>query len=404
MSRSPSSPWLPLAVFLLTSQTGCADRDRPTRFTVRDSAGIEIAESTAPAWPEGEGWRLSPELVLTIGLAQGAEEYELYDVASALQVGTGEVAVACGGTNQVRFYDSTGAFLRAVGRAGSGPGEYRLMWDMWRMGSDSLALFDYGNARMTVMGARGEFGRTFALTEVPGRALPIPVGPFADGSFLGASHDLGREEPQAGGVFRGAVLLVRWSPDGDLLETQVLRPGDERFVGTVEGRPIMRSPPFAHTLELVTSDDVWYYGSTEAYEIEQFSPGGELRRILRRTVENRLVTPEMETELERWAREQYADYPAPILDFLFSMPVPETTPAHGNLIVDDDGNLWVSEYRLPTEEPSWAVFDPDGRFLGVLDTPAGGEVTQIGSDYLLGIWRDELDAEQVRKYRIIKGG
>jgi hypothetical protein len=34
--------------------------------------------------------------------------------------------------------------------------------------------------------------------------------------------------------------------------------------------------------------------------------------------------------------------------------------------------------------------------------PAPGRVTQIGSDYVLGIWTDDLDVEQVRLYALIK--
>ena len=70
--------------------------------------------------------------------------------------------------------------------------------------------------------------------------------------------------------------------------------------------------------------------------------------------------------------------------------------------MDDEGNLWVGEYRLQTEDQSWAVFDSNGRFLGVVDTPPNGLVNHIGSDFVLGVWQDELEVEQVRMYRIIK--
>ena len=86
------------------------------------------------------------------------------------------------------------------------------------------------------------------------------------------------------------------------------------------------------------------------------------------------------------------------------MPFPETMPAHETeLATDEDGNLWVPEYKLPTEQPSWAVFDPDGRFLGVVGIPTGGRITHIGPDFVLGVWIDEMEVEQVRMYRLIKG-
>ena len=81
------------------------------------------------------------------------------------------------------------------------------------------------------------------------------------------------------------------------------------------------------------------------------------------------------------------------------IPFPETFPAYRSFLVDDERNLWVAEYR---RWPRWAVFDPEGRFLGNVPTPRNGQVTHIGSDFVLGVWRDEMDVEQVRVYRLIK--
>lgn len=404
MCRSPLFPWLPSAVLLFASLAGCTEPEHASGPMVRDSAGIVIVENTSPAWGEGEGWFLSDEPSLTIGETEGTEEYELYNVISAFRVSGGEIVVACRGTNELRFFDSAGSYLRAVGREGGGPGEFRNMFSMWRMGSDSLAVFEYGNARVSVLSDDGQFGRVIKFDQVPGRPTPIPVGPFSDGSFLGRAHMLGDEEPVSEEIHRGTVLFVRWSGEGELLDTEVSRPDGERYHGTVSGRSIMRSPPFSREFGVVASADAWYYGSMDRFEIEEYSPEGDLRRIFRREVENRPVTPELEGELRDWALERYSRMPAPVLDWIMSMPVPETMPAHGaDIAMDDDGNLWVSEYRLPTEQPSWAVFDPEGRFLGVVDTPANGFVTHIGSDFVLGVWQDELDVEQVRMYRIIKG-
>jgi hypothetical protein len=404
MSRLPCLSWFSSTVLLITLLGGCNELEQPQTYLVRDSAGIEIVESYHPAWGPGEEWRLSEEPVVTIGVATGEEEYELYDVASALHLSTGEIAVACGGTYEVRFYDSAGSYLRAVGRQGGGPEEFNLMWNMWRLGPDSLAVFDYRNTRITVLGLQGELGRNYIPTHPPGRGVTIPMGPFSDGSFLGRSHLAGGGgEPAADGVHRESVLLVRWSPEGDLTDHEVVRPGWEQFYRPLQGESMTAQPPFGRTFGLATSAEGWYYGSMERFEIEAYSPAGGLRRIIRLDVENRPVTPELREEWLRQARERWARLPAPVLEWRLTMPFPETMPAYESaFIVDDVGNLWVPEYKLPTEEPSWVVFDPQGRFLGVVDGLAGGQVTHIGPDFLVGVWTDELDVEQVRMYRLIK--
>lgn len=402
MPRSRSSLWLLPIALLCLFLAACGQPEQPPTYTVRDSAGIQIVENSAPLWGPGEGWRISEEPLLTIGVATGDEEYELYNVAATHRLSTGEIAVACAGSYEVRFYDSAGTYIRSVGREGGGPEEYNLMWDMWRLGSDSLAVFDYRNTRITVLGIRGELGRTYVPAHPPGRAGTFPMGPFSDGSFLGRSHIVA-VEPQMEGIHREDVLMVRWSPEGDLLDEQIFRPGWEQFYRPLDGQMITAQPPFGRQFGLATSPSRWYYGSTDHFEIEEYSPNGGLLRIIRREFENRPVTPEIRAEWLRLARERFSRFPAPVLEWRLTQPFPETLPAYGSdWVVDDEGNLWVPEYPLPGEPTTWATFDPEGRFLGTVRAPGGGEIDQIGADFLLGVWVDEADVEQVRMYRLLK--
>ena len=40
--------------------------------------------------------------------------------------------------------------------------------------------------------------------------------------------------------------------------------------------------------------------------------------------------------------------------------------------------------------------------MGTVRTPAELRVLDIGADWLLGVWQDELDVEYVREYGLIK--
>ncbi len=85
------------------------------------------------------------------------------------------------------------------------------------------------------------------------------------------------------------------------------------------------------------------------------------------------------------------------------LPHAETIPAHGAIHVDGVGNLWVEVYRLPgDDQPRWTVFDPQHRMLGTVAFPQRFLLHQIGSDFVLGRWTDDLSVEHVRVYDLIK--
>jgi hypothetical protein len=67
--------------------------------------------------------------------------------------------------------------------------------------------------------------------------------------------------------------------------------------------------------------------------------------------------------------------------------------------LDDEGYLWVGNYLRPMEtDRRFSVFDPDGRWLTVVDVPDDIDVFEVGADYVLARWTDELDVEYVRVY------
>ncbi|MDP2957210.1 MAG: hypothetical protein Q8N53_12375 [Longimicrobiales bacterium] len=389
---------------LLVGLVCCGRPGKPLAPEVRDSLGIEIVEHPALSVDSAGEWQLSNEPILSIGAADGAEEYQLYNVVSAQLIGSARIAVAMGFSNRIRFYDLDGTYVASVGEEGGGPGEFKTIMGVWRLRADSIGVFDFGNARLTVLTDQGQLGRVNRFEQVPDRPLPLPVGPFSDGTFLGRAHMLGTEAGRPEGVHRGLVEFVRWSPTGELLDSLAVRPDAERYYGEIDGRPTMASPPFSREFSVAVSGDQWYYGSMSAYEIEVYSAQGSLIRLIRRSGSSRPVTLEMKEAWQRSARERWSQLPAAALAWRLALPFPETLPAHGDLVVDDLGNLWVAEYGLPTEPQRWAVYGPGGLLLGRVATPPDGTVTHIGADFVLGVWRDDLGVERVRMYRLIRAG
>ena len=78
--------------------------------------------------------------------------------------------------------------------------------------------------------------------------------------------------------------------------------------------------------------------------------------------------------------------------YLRETPFPERMPLYRRLLVDAQRNLWAERFRPFREsESSWYVFDEQGVWLGEVATPPGLSIFEIGTDYVLGVRRDELD-------------
>jgi hypothetical protein len=57
---------------------------------------------------------------------------------------------------------------------------------------------------------------------------------------------------------------------------------------------------------------------------------------------------------------------------------------------------------LPTDAIVADVFDPSGKLLGAVAMPPGFAPSEIGRDYVLGVWKDDVGLEHVRRYGMEK--
>ena len=76
-------------------------------------------------------------------------------------------------------------------------------------------------------------------------------------------------------------------------------------------------------------------------------------------------------------------------------------PVFSRLLVDESGWLWAELYRFDVRAPvRWLVFGPNGEGLGSVDVPPDLDVRQIGRDFVLGVWQDELEVKYVRRHTL----
>src|SRR5690606_9799148 len=83
-------------------------------------------------------------------------------------------------------------------------------------------------------------------------------------------------------------------------------------------------------------------------------------------------------------------------------PRPGGRPAYARFLVDSENFLWVEDFSYAGDLHSWAVFGPEGVWLGAVEFPNGFRPTQILEDEVVGIWRDEFEVDYARIYALVR--
>ncbi|HEX6036449.1 hypothetical protein [Longimicrobium sp.] len=394
-----------LASALLLS-AACDGGGRGARASVqtRDSAGVGIVENRGS--PPALGWTVDTVPLVSIG-GDGAAGGPLFQVTDALRMPDGGIVVASAGTQQVRFYGTDGTLLRAVGRAGEGPGEFRAPFWLGRLRGDSVAVWDAGLRRFSVLSPTGDFGRAIQPSGLSG-VFPQVIGVLPDDRFVVASAAGAQALPSPGQPRRDTAAFVVVDAAGAVADTLGVFAGTEMVaMGTPATGFVLRPRPFGRQTVTAVRDNRLYVATGDTYQVAVHEPGRGLRALYRAEREPVPVTRE---DQEAYRRSLVtlggnAQAKAQSDRLLDEVPFPDQMPPLTAMKVDSAGNLWLQDPQPPGDDaPStWTVLDPAGRVLGRVRLPSDLSVRQIGGDWVLGVVVDADQVEHVRLYRLTRG-
>ncbi|UCD25203.1 MAG: hypothetical protein JSW51_04575 [Gemmatimonadota bacterium] len=373
--------------------------------TVRDSAGIRIVESTDPAWSAEEQWTIADAAFLDIGVVEGAEAYEFQYISGALRLTNGNIVVANSGSDELRCFDSSGNHMWTAGRNGAGPGEFRNLGWVRRLGADSIVAYDRSLRRISVFDISGAFGRTTNLEAPGGNLRPTALGVLDDGTVIVQANSLVTPSTVAEGLNHVDGWLLRYSAEGERGDTIATAPPASWFAFANGPRRVIAQQPFSPQAFVAITATHVHLGHSSVFEIRSYDAAGNLMRLIRLLRPNRAVTDDdIQTYLQlQLEQATSADERAFQRDLAEAAPYPEEFPSFRSILADNAGRLWVENYRVPGEtEVVYSVFAAEGELLGQVGIPPGLLVYEIGEDYVLGRWRDELDVEHIRLHELIK--
>ena len=408
---------MPLVGLALLS--GCDTQDRPPGTVVRDSAGVRIAAAQSARWEPADAWAVPALPSVSLGVAAGHEPEQFTDLVGATRLSDGRLVAADRGSGELRFFGPDGRFLGRTGGEGDGPGEFRALDHLLRFADDSLLTWDGRARRLQVFAPGGAFARVLRVAVDGETVVPDQVvGMVADTLVVMTFLDFGGGVPSGVVPWPAVRLALVHLGTGDMEEVRTVPGQDAHVEPRADGGYRHGAYLFAKGPEFATAKGAILGLRTDTFAVHVLDLQGTRTATLRRdTIARRAGPGETTRAIDGWvdvARLQGS--PPEALDrlrqSLLDTPRASTLPLLRDLVVDAGGHIWVEPWFFPgSPPPAWEVFAPDGTWLGAVALPAGldrGFVPnqaprlEIGPDYVLGVWTDELDLEYVRLYPLVR--
>lgn len=395
--------------FLLS---GCADAgSHGWAGTVADSAGIEIVQNPSTGlWAPDEGWKV--EEVLAIGSFEGDEQYQFGRISGVDVDAEGNVYVADAQAQEVRVFDSSGAYVRTIGRPGSGPGELGNGVNGVLVTGTRVMVPDLGNARLASFSPDGTFLDNRRLDML--RGVPVRWDLASAGRVVVQLRNLNPADSLVG--FRGDPLETLPDESGATDTIVTLPPGESvRMRGGVPQIRIFSPEPiwdFDAKGNLAT-------GRNNELRFSVWSEDGALQRVITQAHEAQPVTDRDKRVFLNTMRRAMQDAGAPpqvLEQYLSSVEFAEHYPAFALLTWGPQGTLWVQRIvsgddlagdEAETFDPQdlgskeWEVFDAEGRYLGIVRFPGKYQPIRTIGDRFYGIARDDMDVQSLKVFRVV---
>jgi hypothetical protein len=396
---------------------------------------------------------LVPEM--KIGVADGATEYMFGEVGDIAVGRDGSIYVLDNKVPSIRQFDGKGAYVRTLGRKGQGPGEYESPGGIAVHPDGRVLLWDAGNWRVNVYAPTGEPAAHWPIAS----GLPRGGTGAADRAVIADATGvvLVRRTIPTAGQMRPVTVWLRLRADGALIDT-VRQPASPSPYRPLEARGpssgVSMGVPFVPSQIWLWSPLgylVTAYPSTYAVDLRipiarpetagargpsdppTWTPNDPVVSIRRDVRAVPITAADAGAERKRVEQSMRRIDPS----WTWTGPdIPKFKPAYESLIIGSDGRIWVrlddnAPFALPSPTRAAAkrthdsltaaakasgrrgpvvpgpsapieydVFEPNGTYLGQVETPFNVSTFVRTGDFVYGVTYNEDDIPFVTKFRI----
>jgi 6-bladed beta-propeller protein len=376
-----------ITTVLALGESGCIENrgtaaDAP--FAIDSSGRFPVVTAHGRA----ERWLATP--LYSVGATEG-DTIDFAYVRSVLLDSAGTLIVV--DQRIVREFDSTGTFVRQIGRDGAGPGEYRRPFSVaWLDGN--LALLDPGNPRLALFDRGGGWITSWPIQPITGPMIRLHR---TQPSFSAFGY---RPTPTGAGQF-----YVQYDASGPR-DTVAQAPGPTDLdTGIRCNRPdkaiSFYSNPFAAAfLQIPLGNGRIAVARTDAYRIAVLGRNLDTTMVITADITASPVTDaDWTAGLRDWEKFR-RDWPTAQCNKT-SFDRPAVKPVLNWLFIDGGGRLWVEV--LTSEGTRYDIFDMTGRPQASVDglPPSGGiDPTVAGNRAAFVVSDTATDVRSVRVFRL----
>ena len=340
-------------------------------------------------------------------------------ITMALEFRAGQLLAVDGGENTLVLADFGTGARRAVGRSGSGPGEYRGIAALMKLRGDTIWVYDVAQ-RIVVFNPDLNPGTTFPFVSFDAAsqtAVTAPIVADAKGTIYasGMRIDAGR------GGGRAAIGAMKFPDTVAVLRFDLRANSKKDTLGIVKyptgnsKMEVLSQTQFKYTFGVpgLTPSDAWavfpdgrvafVYG--DGYRVQFVAPNGT-KGPMTPVPYDRIPMSEADrkAEVDNVNKQMAAQEPAirrqmpPTIQMAFEVVPPASWPTHYppisplQAIAAPNGDLWVKRATpAQVDREMWDVIDRNGRLVGRWRLPAKTTVVAVGVNNALYTVRTDED-------------
>ena len=322
--------------------------------------GVEIIQNTKKPTPsQGTPTKLTLEWEAVIGESDDPDK-AFSQLTSFVVDYKGTIYALDFKEQKIKVFDTDGQFIYAFGEQGQGPGELQMPAGIHLAPNNELAVDDALSKKMVYFTKEGKYLRENSYAT---RLALMNLQMDPSGNFIGREMKLEGQE-----MF---FEVTKFDNDMNVLFTldkigfPVPLPGSGNKINMMDMISIYQFDRAGNI----------YYGRNRDYEIDMYTPQGELAKSIRKEYQPQKISEKDKEDM--LSRLDTVQNMGPVnLREMFEFP--KMVPPFQMFTLDEQGRIIVRTWEKGKEEGEFVhdVFDPEGRF-----------ISQFTSKITVSIWK-----------------